>query len=70
MPDKDHVKCCVRVNGCLIDWFPVDIGVKQGCILSPILFSMYIHDLTLVLEKKNLLTMNEGLFFSMQMTMC
>lgn len=25
----ENVKCCVRVNGCLTDWFPVDIGVKH-----------------------------------------
>ena len=24
----ENVKCCVRVNGCFTDWFPVDIGVK------------------------------------------
>ena len=46
----ENVKCCVRVNGSLTDWFPVDIGVKQGCILSPILFSTYINDLTLAIK--------------------
>ena len=35
----------VRVNDKLSDWFPVDKGVKQGCLLSPALFSMYINDL-------------------------
>ena len=46
----ENVKCCVRINGSLTDWFPVDIGVKQGCILSPILFAMYINDLTLAIK--------------------
>lgn len=48
-----NVKCCVRLNGVLSDWFPVDIGVKQGCILSPLLFSMYINDLTIAVKALN-----------------
>lgn len=46
----ENVKCCVRVNGSFTDWFPVDTGVKQGCILSPILFAMYINDLTIAIK--------------------
>lgn len=43
----DSVNC---LTGYLIDWLPVDIGVKQGWILSPILFSMYINDLGLAIK--------------------
>ena len=38
-------QCCVRLNGRCTDWFNVDSGLKQGCLLSPILFSLYINDL-------------------------
>ena len=38
-------QCCVRLNGRCTDWFKVDSGLKQGCLLSPILFSLYINDL-------------------------
>ena len=38
-------KCAVRVGGHLTDWFPSNIGLKQGCLLSPILFSILIDDL-------------------------
>ena len=41
----NEVKCTVRVNNDLTPWFNVEAGVKQGCILSPILFSVYINDL-------------------------
>jgi hypothetical protein len=44
-PMYNEVKCTVRVNNDLTPWFNVEAGVKQGCILSPILFSVYINDL-------------------------
>ncbi len=37
------VSCAVRVNNDLTDWFNVGQGVKQGCGLSPTLFSMYVN---------------------------
>ena len=39
------VSSCVNVNGTLTEWFDIQTGVKQGCVLSPILFSMFINDL-------------------------
>ena len=41
-----NVKCTVRVNGQQTDWFEVNCGLKQGCILSPMLFNLFINDLT------------------------
>ena len=41
----DNVQCSVKVNGHLSDWFQVTTGLKQGCLLSPIIFNMYINDL-------------------------
>lgn len=33
---------CVRWQNCLSYWFPIKAGVRQGGILSPVLFNMYI----------------------------
>ena len=38
----DNVKCTVRINGKLTDWFSVECGVKQGYSLSSVLFNLYV----------------------------
>ena len=36
-------KDCVRVGNEVSEWFPVRVGLKQGCVMSPWLFSLYIN---------------------------
>ncbi len=38
------VQCCVRINGMQTSFFDVNVGVKQGCLLSGLLFNLYIND--------------------------
>ena len=51
-PDHTHllflyteVRCVVKVNDYVTPFFDVSHGVKQGCKLSPTLFSLYINNL-------------------------
>ena len=41
-----NVKGTVRVDGQQTEWFDVNCGLKQGCILSPLLFNLFINGLT------------------------
>ena len=34
-------EACVRVDGMLSGWFPISKGVRQGCVLSPWLFNVF-----------------------------
>jgi hypothetical protein len=36
---------CIRVNGAYSEFFDCPTGVRQGCVLSPALFSMFINQL-------------------------
>ena len=40
-----NLRSCVRTDKGLTSFFKCDVGTRQGCQLSPILFSLFIQDL-------------------------
>ena len=43
-------KVCVKVGNKITEGFQANRGVKQGCILSPLLFNIYLSDLQAKIE--------------------
>ncbi len=54
------VKYCVRVNGLQSKWFDVSIRLHQGCLLSLMLFNLYINDLASEMKELNVGVMIGG----------
>ena len=38
-------RVCVRVGNDVSEWFPVNVGLRQGCVMSPWLFNVYMDGL-------------------------
>ena len=43
-------KACIKINDKLTDFFDINQGVRQGCILSPLLFNIFMSDLPSILD--------------------
>ena len=55
-----QLKSCVKVNNSLTKFFKCSVGTRQGCVSSPIIFSLFINDLVVYLKSKT----DHGIFVS------
>jgi hypothetical protein len=51
---SSKVESCVRVKGNLSSWFRLDTGVRQRCVLSPVLYALFINGLVRKLQSSKL----------------
>ena len=55
-----QLKSCVRIDDSLTKFFECSIGTRQGCVSSPIIFSLFINDLAVILKSET----GHGIFVS------
>ena len=54
---KDMYKCvkaCVKVNDDYTDYFNCRIGLKQGCLLSPMILSIFVNDFAVMIQNSGI----------------
>ena len=51
-------KLLKAVQSFYVEWFPVNVGLRQGCVISPWLFNVYMDG---VLREVNVRVLGKGL---------
>ena len=51
-------RACVRVGNDASEWLPVNVGLRQGCVVSPWLFNVYMDG---VVREVNVRVLGKGL---------
>ena len=50
----EKTRSCIKLNGKMTNTFNIEVGVRQGCVLSPLLFSIFINNLAKKLKQSNI----------------
>ena len=50
----ETVESCVKIKGDFTEWFATETGVRQGCVLSPLLYAIFINGLVREINALNL----------------
>ena len=50
-------RVCVHLGNDMSEWFPVNVGLRQGCVMSPWLFNVYIDG---VVREMNVRVLGKG----------
>ena len=53
-----YSRACVLVGNDVSEWFPVNVGLRQGCVMSPWLFNIYMDG---VVREVNVRVLVKGL---------
>jgi sorting nexin-29 len=48
-----QVECAIKLNGNMTEWFNVNSGLKQGCVLSPVLFNIFINGAVAIIRQSD-----------------
>ena len=59
-----NLQCRVRWGNILSDWFRIEAGVRQGGILSPVFYCLYVDDLVEILSALGIGCHLRGIFLS------
>ena len=60
----------VTINGLNSEWANIEAGMPQGSVLGPLLFLVYINDLSEVIDSEVIIFADDTFIFKLYQTIC